>query len=337
MRKNYKTQEEWLHIRKGLIDEGRLGGSMIGTAAGVNPYKSAARLWGEMKGLIEEPDISGREAVRDGRDHEDYVAQRFCEATGKSVHRENCIFTNEKYPHLFASIDRKVSGEEAGLECKTANAFRLNDFTDTEFPKSYYAQVCSYLAVTGLKRWYLCVWCMGVYVKIYLLTTDRDDLAAVPEWCCGAFFVSQEELEACEAIAADFIAALGCDKPPHFDGSEDETEALKELYPDSNGEAIKLDETIELLLAERDAKKQAIAELEAGISAAENELRAYLGEYETARGASWRVSNKTQTSRRLNAERIKEACGGVVPAEYYAENSTRVLRISKIKKNDSVN
>ena len=270
MRKNYKTQEDWLHIRKGLIAEGRLGGSMIGTAAGVNPYKSAARLWGEMKGLIEEPDISGREAVRDGRDHEDYVAQRFCEATGKSVHRENCIFTNEKYPHLFASIDRKVSGEEAGLECKTANAFRLNDFTDTEFPKSYYAQVCSYLAVTGLKRWYLCVWCMGVYVKIYLLTTDRDDLAAVPEWCCGAFFVSQEELEA-------------------------------------------------------------------GIATAENELRAYLGEYDTARGVSWRVSNKTQTSRRLNAECIKEACGGVVPAEYYAENKTRVLRISKIKKNDSVN
>lgn len=332
MRKNYKTQEEWLSIRKSLIAEGRLGGSMIGTAAGVNPYKSAARLWGEMKGLIEEPDISGKEAVRNGRDHEEYVAQRFCEATGKSVHRENCIFTNEKYPHLFASIDRKVSGEEAGLECKTASAFRMNDFTDTEFPKSYYAQVCSYLAVTGLKRWYLCVWCMGVYLKTYLLTTDRADLEAVPEWCCGAFYVSPDELEVCEAIAADFVSALDNDKPPHFDGSEDETEALKELYPDANGETVTLDEKIEMLLADRDAKKQAIAELEAGIAVTENELRAFLGEFETAKGARWRVTYKTQTSRRLNTERIKEACGGVVPPEYYAENNTRVLRISKIKK-----
>lgn len=331
MRQNYKTQEEWLSIRKSLIAEGRLGGSMIGTAAGVNPYKSATRLWGELKGLLQEPDISGKEAVRNGKDLEDYVAQRFCEMSGKSVHRENCIFTNDEYPHLFASIDRKVVGEESGLECKTANAFRQDDFTDTEFPKAYYAQVCSYLAVTGLTRWYLCIWCMGVYVKAYLLTTDRADLAAVPEWCSGAFYVAPEELKACETIAADFFKLLQGDEAPVEDGGEDETAALKELYPRSNGESTSLSSHIEKLLDERASISGIIADMETRKSIIENEVRNFIGENETALGERFKVSYKSGTTRRLNADCIKDVCGGKIPDEYYKTSESRTLRINKLK------
>ena len=74
------TREEWLSKRlKGI------GGSDAGSILGFNPYKSAYTLWCEKTGRIHN-DIDN-ESMRLGRDLEDYVAQRFTEATGKKVRK----------------------------------------------------------------------------------------------------------------------------------------------------------------------------------------------------------------------------------------------------------
>ena len=303
------NREDWMKLRNELIASGRLGGSMVGVAAGCSSYKSYTRMWAELKGLLPERDISNSEAIRNGVDHEDYVAKRFCEMSGKEVHRENCIYTNDEYPHLFASIDRKISNEESGLECKTANAFMFDKFTDDEFPKTYYAQVCSYLAVTGLKRWYLCVWCMGLFVKAYLLTTEREDLATKPDWITGAFFVGPEELKACETIAANFIESLKADKCPYIDGSDDETEALKELYPESNGLTRNLGNEVDMLIHERSALKADIEDKEERISVIENTIRTKLGEDEIGMTEHYKVSYKTSTTKSVynNCNKARKA------------------------------
>jgi putative phage-type endonuclease len=325
------NEAAWKELREKLIAEGRLGGSMVGIAAKVSGYKSAMRLWAELKGLIEVEDISGRESVRNGKDHEGYVAARFAELSGKEVHRENCIFTNDEYPHLFASIDRKISNEESGLECKTANAFMFDKFTDAEFPKTYYAQVCSYLAVTGFKRWYLCVWCMGLFVKAYLLTTEREDLANKPEWITGIFFVSPEELKACETIAANFVESLKADECPYIDGSDDETEVLKELYPKSNGLTRNLGNEVDLLIQERASLEAEIDEKEERISVIENTIRTKLGKNELGMTEHYKVSYKTSTTKRVNNDCIKAANDGVIPEKYYKVSEGRTLRITKAK------
>lgn len=69
---------------------------------------------------IEEID---NEAMRQGRELEDYVARRFTEATGKKVRRANFMYYDEKYPFMLADVDRMVVGENAGLECKTASPY----------------------------------------------------------------------------------------------------------------------------------------------------------------------------------------------------------------------
>ena len=72
-----KTREEWLYDRlKGI------GGSDVGAVLGLNKYKSAYTLWAEKCGLLQDEE-EDNEAMRVGRDLEQYVADRFTEATGK--------------------------------------------------------------------------------------------------------------------------------------------------------------------------------------------------------------------------------------------------------------
>ena len=66
------SREEWLKMRKTGI-----GGSDAGAICGLNPYTSAMTVFHDKttEGVSEEDN----EAMRQGRDLENYVAQRFCE------------------------------------------------------------------------------------------------------------------------------------------------------------------------------------------------------------------------------------------------------------------
>ena len=51
------------------------------------------------------------EAMRQGRDLEDYVAQRFSEETGFKVRRANAIYQSEEQPLLLADFDLLIVGQ----------------------------------------------------------------------------------------------------------------------------------------------------------------------------------------------------------------------------------
>ena len=75
-------KEEWLKLRKNGI-----GGSDAGAVCGVNPYRSALDVFiDKTTDAISDFD---NEAMRQGRDLENYVAQRFCEKTGLKVRKSN--------------------------------------------------------------------------------------------------------------------------------------------------------------------------------------------------------------------------------------------------------
>src|SRR5690606_38820092 len=81
---NGMDRSEWLEWRKKGI-----GGSDAAAIVGLDKYRSAFDVYAEKVGLkAEEPD---NEAMRQGRDLEQYVAERFMEATGKRVRRRNAI------------------------------------------------------------------------------------------------------------------------------------------------------------------------------------------------------------------------------------------------------
>ena len=110
------SNEEWLTLRKTGI-----GGSDAGSICGVNPFGSPMKVYHDKTSTsVEELDS---EAVRQGHDLEDYVAQRFMEATGLKVRRSNFMYRSVENPFMIDDVDRLVAGEDAGLECKTASAY----------------------------------------------------------------------------------------------------------------------------------------------------------------------------------------------------------------------
>ena len=87
------SKEDWLRYRKCGIT-----GTDAGAILGLNPYRSAFQVYHDkISDTFENID---NEAMRQGRDLEDYVAQRFTGATGLKVRRANAIYQSEEHPLL---------------------------------------------------------------------------------------------------------------------------------------------------------------------------------------------------------------------------------------------
>ena len=219
------SREAWLAERRKA-----LGGSDMGAVLGLNQYRSAITVWADKMGLIQEQEDN--EAMRIGRDLEPYVASRFEEASGKKVARYNYLL-RDNANHLSANIDRRVLGDSAGLECKTASALSEGRYKGGCYPTSYYAQCCTYLAVTGWERWFLCAVVLGRGCYIYQMTTIKGD--PCPDWCESSVYVSPEELQAVRDAARGWWETyiIGNTMPP-TDGSPSTTATLGELYSNAN-------------------------------------------------------------------------------------------------------
>ena len=164
------SKEDWLRYRKCGIT-----GTDAGAILGVNPYRSAFQVYCDKNSeTIENID---NEAMRQGRDLEDYVAQRFTEATGLKVRRANAIYQSEEHPLLLADFDRLIVGQKAGLECKTVSPFSADKWADGKIPAHYLAQVDHYLAVSGFDCWYVAALIFGRELVIHKIVTDKQVLS----------------------------------------------------------------------------------------------------------------------------------------------------------------
>lgn len=117
----------------------------------------------------EETEELDNEAVRQGHDLEEYVAQRFMEATGLKVRRSNYMYRSVEHPFMIADVDRLIVGEDAGLECKTASAYNADKWKNGDIPLHYIMQCYHYMAVTGKRTWYIAAVILGrefVYRKL---------------------------------------------------------------------------------------------------------------------------------------------------------------------------
>ena len=160
------THDEWLlDRRKGI------GGSDVATILGLNKWKSPYQLWLEKTGQIDLEHTESEPAYW-GNVLEEIVAKEFQERTGKKVRRRNQVFEHPLHPFLRANIDRDVVGENAILECKTANAFLGKEWEGEEVPLSYLCQVQHYMNVLNKKYCYIAVLIGGQ--KFIWKRVDRD-------------------------------------------------------------------------------------------------------------------------------------------------------------------
>lgn len=117
--------ETWLQYRKKGI-----GGSDAGSICGLNPYSTAISVFQD-KTQLQAEEKADNEAMRQGRDLEEYVARRFTEETGKKVRRANAIFYKEEQPFMLANVDRLIVGKMPDWNVRLhLHILRINGKTD---------------------------------------------------------------------------------------------------------------------------------------------------------------------------------------------------------------
>ena len=274
-------EEGWLRLRKSGI-----GGSDAGAVCGVNPYSSAMKVFQDKTSeAVEEQDS---EAIRIGHDLEDYVAQRFTEATGLKVRKSNFMYRSKEHPFMIADIDRIVVGEDAGLECKTASAYNADKWADGNIPLHYIMQCYHYMAVTGKRVWYIAAVILG-----------REFTYRRLEW-------DEELIGRLIAVEDDFWnhhVVPGIIPPP--DGSRACDEVLEQYFHTARKasaiELVGFDEK----LRRREEILGFIAELQEEQKQIEQEVKLLMKENEYATSECFRVSWKNIDSTMLDTKRIK--------------------------------
>lgn len=295
-------REEWLELRKHS-----LGGSDASVVLDLSSFRSQYTLWADKRGLIgDNPD---NEAMRIGRDLEQYVADRFCEATGKKVHRRNAMFAHDNYDFISANVDREVVGENAGLECKTTSVFAKADFENGEIPLYYYCQCMHYMSVMGYDKMYLAVLVLGKAFYWFEIPRNETEIAAL---------LATEVNWWNKYILGDEV--------PEIDGSDSTTNTLKEVYSDVK------DESVALYGFEELAKnyKQATAKAKEYKDLAEtykNQIAGLIGEHETADLNGYTVTYKRRSRTDVDDKKLKAE----MPEIYKKYSKTTTFRTLKVK------
>ncbi len=293
--------EEWLRIRKSYLT-----GTDAGAVCGMNPYKSAMQVY--MDKTSPEIEITDNEAMRLGRDLEDYVAGRFAEATGKKVRKSNAMYVSEEHPFMMANVDRLVVGERAGLECKTASPYTADRWKDGNVPEWYYLQCQHYMKVLEADRWYLAVLIFGKGFQYCCLERDEEMLNDL---------VSIEKNFWENHVQAKVL--------PSPDGSRSADELIQKYFHRREGAVTRMTGMDEQI-TRRNELAGLIKKMQAEQKVIEQELKMYLGNAEAQTGISdqYRVTWTEYETRRIDMERLKKE-----QPEIY-ENYCKVQKSSRL-------
>ncbi|MFI3172212.1 MAG: YqaJ viral recombinase family protein [Eubacteriales bacterium] len=295
------SHEEWLQYRK----QG-LTGTDAGAITGMNPFSSAFKVYQDK--ITDEIETFDNESMRQGRDLEDYVAQRFMEAMNLKVRRTNAIYAHDEYPFLMGNFDRIVVGEKAGLECKTVGAYSADKWKDGNIPLHYQLQCQHYLAVSGFKSWYIAALVLGRELIIHKLERDEELIQNL---------ISIEKKFWEENVLARVI--------PEPDGSDNYTQMIGKLYGIG-----KLDKEVLLPELKDELERRAeLVELEEKIKTEKEQIdqrvKMQMQDATYAKSAQFQISWKNSETKRLDGKRLKEENPELYEGYCKTTNSRRFL------------
>ena len=299
------SREEWVELRRKSI-----GGSDAATIVGLNPYSSKLTLYADKKGIL--PEKEDTERMRLGRDLEEYVAQRFCEETGKKVKRSGWMWRHPTYEFITANIDREIEGEDAFLETKTTMNYEKHDYDSGEIPMNYYCQVMHYLGVTGCEKAYLAVLVFGKGFYWFEIKRDEDEIQALID----------NEVEFWQTYVTK-------DRPPLADGSDSSMDTLSKMYPTggpSSTQVVGMDQSMKNYIE----LGEAIKRLKAQQDEVKAQLCQTLGEKSIGIGRDYTFSWKNQSSNRVDTKKLKELYPKVYE-DCVQQTESRVFRIKENK------
>jgi len=296
-------REEWLALRRRGI-----GGSDASAVVGLNPFSSRLAVYADKTGML--PEREDTEAMRQGRDLEAYVAQRWEEATGKRVRRENHLLISNEYPWAFANLDRVVVGEKAFLEVKTTSVYNNTPLELGNIPDNYYVQCMHYMAVTGLERAYLAVMVLNQAFYTFTIERNEDEIKVL--------------MEAERAFWYDHVVA---GVPPAGDGS-DSAQRVLELQERDDDTALLLD--MEDTFAEMEYLKQQADSYTTKRDALKQQILQRMDRCNRGKALTWKCSFLPTSRVTIDAKKLN----ATFPEAYALcakETTSTTFRVTKMK------
>ena len=230
---------EWHHLRNQGV-----GGSLVGTIAGLNKWESPYTAWAKYTGQIDD-NIPQSPAMEWGHRLESVVLDKFQDEHPElEVVREVGTWQNLERPYQIANPDAIATDEHGNLAVIEIKTARFPDDWDSGVPLYYLTQVQWYLSCLGIQRAYVAVLIGGSDYREYEVEADHfqqeADIALVERW----------------------LAAVKDNQAPDWDGSESTYETVRKMHPEIQDDEVELgDLGIEALAAlqkESDAKAEAL-------------------------------------------------------------------------------
>lgn len=304
------TDEKWRELRR----EG-IGGSDAASIAGQNPYRSKFTTYYDKLGQLPEQEES--EAIRLGRDLEEYVAERFVEKTGKKVKNCNYILRSKENLFMLANVDRLIVGENAVLEIKTSRNYDRYDYANGEYNASYYTQALHYMAVCGFDKAYIAIYELGV--DLYVIEVERNETV-------------EQDIQALIQLEKQFWEEnVKKQIPPTPTGIENDSKFIATAYQADEElptvDLTPLDKQLEEIVALK-AQKSA---LEDEIAERENSVKTTLAEATRGESERFKVTWKQSTSNRLDTATLKKEMPEVYN-KYCNQTTNRRFLLSKKNK-----
>lgn len=266
-----------------------IGGSEAAAVLGLSRWSTPLQVWAHKTGEVQREEDKGELYKTLGSRLEEVVAELFTAETGKAVRRVNRTLFHRDYPFLGGNIDREVLGEDAGLECKTASAWKAKEWAGEEIPQEYIIQCHHYLAVTGKKRWYLAVLIGNQDFQVKTIERDEKLLKNLVEQEVKFWREYVEE----KVMPANLIKA-------------EDSDTLYQLFPVAEPVTVNLGDQAAALIEQRNALIQDNKQVESQLEKVENELKAMLGTNEAGTAGKYLVRWQNGSQVRLDTDRIKQ-------------------------------
>lgn len=282
-------EDEWHAARRT-----GLGGSDIAAVLGLHRWKGPLHVWEEKHGR---GDHSDSEAAYCGRKLEGLIAEMFSERSGLSITPPPGTLQHIDHEWMLANIDRLVIEQTTAsgiadvvpLECKNRSEYQARDWAE-DVPDEPALQAHWYTAVTGYSHAYVAALIGGNRLRYYRLERDEELIEHLVTYCQDWW--TRHVLEGA---------------PPPPDGSRATTELLAHLWDAEPGTSVEIDpvDSVMLLQRRRELKRE-LAATAHDLAEIENQMKALLGEAETAAVGSRTVFTRYQNGQFAHA-RFREA------------------------------
>lgn len=277
-----RDRDRWLTERANGI-----GASEIATVLGISPWDSPFSLYWRKKLATA---VEMNEAMEWGLRHEATIAEKFREQHPEFISVTGGLYRHPEHRWMLATPDLILENVEPGrdelAQIKTTRSWDGWGTPGTgQIPPYYAAQVQQEMTVYGARRCWLPVLAGGNSYREYVVTWDPTDASVITEH------------------GAAFMQRLADDNPPDLDGSTATTTALKELHPSVVDEVV----TIPQQLADQYRTRRALlADAQAAVAEAENQIRGLLGDAKTAVCNGAKVAQRSvYDTTRIDTRRLK--------------------------------